>query len=75
MKYRKNLGKWGEKVAEDFLIQKGFLITGRNIRTPYGEIDLVGMEGSTLVFIEVKTRTSAESGLPEDSVTPKNRHT
>ncbi len=68
-KYRQNLGRWGEQVAEKFLIEKGFSIIGKNIRTPYGEIDILSQEGEMLVFVEVKTRTTAQFGFPESGIT------
>jgi putative endonuclease len=75
MNYRRILGNWGELVAESFLVHKGYQILGKNVRTPYGEIDLIGEQGGTIVFIEVKTRTSTEFGLPEEGITlMKGRH-
>jgi putative endonuclease len=67
--YRQALGQWGEKAALDFLTQKGYQIIGKNVRTLYGEIDLVAKEKNTLVFIEVKTRSTGEFGLPEEAIT------
>jgi putative endonuclease len=68
------LGKWGEAKAADFLRSRGYELLKSNVRTPYGEIDLVALEGSSpeervVVFIEVKTRASAAFGLPEESIT------
>lgn len=66
---RKRIGAAGEELAADYLSQKGYRILDRNVRTPYGEIDLIaGMDGVT-VFVEVKTRTGDSFGLPEESVT------
>lgn len=62
------VGKWGEMAAKDFLIGKGFVPVKENVRTPYGEIDLVMRDGATLVFVEVKTRTSRKYGKPEEAV-------
>ena len=45
----------------------------RNLRTPFGEIDLIAKHQKTLVFIEIKTRTSVDFGLPEESVTESKR--
>ncbi|MBU1850225.1 MAG: YraN family protein, partial [Nanoarchaeota archaeon] len=42
----------------------------RNFKKRYGEIDIIAQSGSTLVFIEVKTRWSRKFGLPEEAVTP-----
>lgn len=65
------LGKKGEAIAVKFLIQKGFKIVETNYRIRAGEIDIVAIDKDTLVYIEVKTRTSSEFGLPEESVTPR----
>lgn len=62
-------GRWGEQVAEEFLIKKGYKLVGRNIRTASGELDLVVEKDGTLVFVEVKTRTGYGFGFPEESVT------
>ena len=44
-------------------------MTSRNIRTNYGEIDLIAMDGDVIVFVEVKTRSSNRYGYPEESIT------
>ena len=76
-KYRQSLGRWGESLAADFLARMGYEILECNVRTPYGEIDLVtrqpGYQGSPLVFVEVKTRASRAFGLPEESITSRKR--
>lgn len=53
------LGKTGEDVAADYLIAKGFNILRRNWRSGHKEVDIIAMDGPTLVFVEVKTRTRA----------------
>lgn len=68
---RKQLGQWGENIALRFLRARGFVLLERNVRTPYGEIDLVTADGQELVFVEVKTRRNLRFGLPEAAVTPK----
>lgn len=67
---RRELGLQGEEVAVRYLEGKGYLILGRNYRTSTGEIDVVAQEGETLVFVEVRARSSRQYGLPEESVTP-----
>lgn len=63
------LGARGEKMAARFLRKNGFKILYRNFRTKRGgEIDLVCREGETLVFVEVKTRSSTKFGNPADAV-------
>lgn len=66
---KNQLGQWGEQQAERFLQSKGYQILHRNIRTPYGEIDLLAQKTGVLVFVEVKTRSSRAYGNPEDAVT------
>ncbi len=54
--------KFGEDVATNYLQKKGYQIIERNFRKGYGEIDIVSIYGNILVFIEVKTRTTALYG-------------
>lgn len=67
---RRIFGNAGEDFAERFLERSGFTIVDRQVRCPFGEIDLVAEEGEEMVFIEVKTRSSMLFGHPEESVTP-----
>ncbi len=62
-------GERGETLAYWFLRQAGYTIVARNRRAQNGELDLVGWDGPTLAFVEVKTRTSLEGGPPEAAVT------
>lgn len=65
----------GEDIAVDYLKKKGYKIIERNFRKKYEEIDIIALFGSTLVFIEVKTRTSSSFGTPFESIAPwKLRH-
>jgi len=73
MKHNQRIGKWGEDVASEHLAQRGYEIIGRNVRTPYGEIDIIAKQDDTTIFVEVKTRTSNKMGLPEESITPKKQ--
>ena len=68
MARRQTIGKWGEDVAAQFLQDKGYEILQRNVRSAYGELDIVARYGATIVFVEVKTRTSTSFGLPEIAV-------
>ena len=70
MRNRKQaLGRWGETQAIVFLSQKGYQIVEQNVRTPYGEIDIIVLKDDVLVFVEVKTRSTGLFGLPEASIT------
>ena len=65
------LGEWGEGKAAQYLEGKGYKILGRNLRTPYGEIDLIAQIDSEIIFVEVKTRSSRSFGYPEEAITTK----
>ncbi len=67
------IGRWGERAAADYLASRGYRIVARNIRTPYGEIDLIVEKDGLTIFIEVKTRTSEAFGPPELAVTPRKQ--
>ena len=69
----KALGNKGEDVAAKFLKRNGYRIIARNYKTPLGEIDIIAKDGNTIVFIEVKTRTSNAFGYPFESVTRKKK--
>ncbi len=72
MKNRNNIttGNIGEEAASKFLTTLGYKIIERNYRKNYGEIDIIAIDGSTLAFIEVKTRKGKAFGLPEEAITP-----
>ncbi len=59
---RHHLGRAGERLAAEHLERLGYAIVARNHRTRWGEIDLIVHDGSTLVFVEVKTRRASGSG-------------
>ncbi|MCJ7740020.1 YraN family protein [Candidatus Microgenomates bacterium] len=65
------LGKYGEEAASKYLKSQGYKILERNFRKSYSEIDLVALDGKTLVIIEVKTRIGDKYGLPEEAITPR----
>lgn len=71
----RDIGQAAESRAADFLEGQGYRILERNFRSKFGEIDLVAVDGETLVFVEVKARASRQFGLPEEAVNPlKIRH-
>jgi putative endonuclease len=63
-----SLGLSGEALAEDHLRGLGYEIVARDVRTPLGQLDLVAVDGRTLVFVEVKTRAGHGFGLPQEAV-------
>lgn len=63
------LGRLGEDLAHRHLQRQGLVVCARNYRSPAGhEIDIVAWEGDTLVFVEVKTRTSDEHAAPDRAI-------
>lgn len=64
-----NLGRIGEELAVKYLQSSGYKILEKNFRKRYTEIDIVALEGSTLVFVEVKTRIGCKFGSPKDAMT------
>ena len=65
-------GRRGEDLAHRYLRGKGYIVVARNWRPPVGpgEIDIIAWEGRTLVFVEVKARSSDESNAPERNIDP-----
>jgi putative endonuclease len=64
---RKSLGRLGEQLAADHFERLGWEIVERNYQTRFGELDLVAIDGDTLVFAEVKTCRLGR-GQPWDSL-------
>ena len=65
---KRTLGQRGEDRAARYLRRLGYKILARGRRLAPGELDLVALDGRTIVFVEVKTRTSADVGHPADAV-------
>ena len=72
-KYKKEIGAWGETIAADWLTERGYQVIARNIRTPYGEVDIIAQQGDVTIFVEVKTLTSSENFFPETNITPRKQ--
>ena len=66
---RQWLGRYGEDRACEYLVGQGYQILDRNWRFREGELDIVCTHRGTLVFVEVKTRTSLATGGPFESIT------
>lgn len=60
MSRRSELGRSGEQYAAEYLIAKGYAILARNWRVGHLEVDIIGMEGDEVVFVEVKTRQGGD---------------
>jgi putative endonuclease len=69
----KPLGKKGEDLAASYFRDRGWEILERNYRSRRGEIDLVCQDRDTIVFVEVKARTSAGFARPDESVTHRKQ--
>ena len=70
---RSRLGAQGERIAAAHLETCGLVVSERNYRTRYGEIDLIARDGEQIVFTEVRTRRSTAYGTPEESLTPRKQ--
>jgi putative endonuclease len=68
-KQKQRLGRWGEDAAARYLTERGYKVIARNVRTEFGEIDLIAKQGDQLVFVEVKARSGSQFGQPEEAVT------
>lgn len=65
---RRSLGERGEDAAARFLRRLGYKIVARQARDTLGEIDIIAVDGRTIVFVEVRTRADSEHGTPLDTV-------
>lgn len=66
--HNKQLGAYGERLAEQFFLRRGYRTLTKNFQTANGEIDLIIRKADEILFIEVKTRTSNAFGYPETAV-------
>lgn len=62
------LGQWGEQVAADYLRAKGYTIVENDWHSGHRDIDIVAIDGTTMVFVEVKTRRNRLFADPEMAV-------
>jgi putative endonuclease len=67
-------GLKGERIACRFLMRQGFDILARRYRSSSGELDIIAFEKETLVFVEVKTRSSLRFGEPWEFVDWRKQH-
>ena len=70
---RQKFGEQGEALAVRHLKKAGYKIIETNYRTRLGEIDIIAKDKDTIVFVEVKTRTSVHFGSPKWAVTPQKQ--
>ncbi len=69
MRAKDKIGEFGEQTAARFLEKSGFVVLERNWRCDIGEIDIVALDGSTVVVCEVKTRSGFGFGSGLEAVT------
>ncbi len=67
------VGEKGEQLAENYLKKKGYSVLERNYKNKYGEIDLIAQKSNELVFIEVRSKTENDFGMPEETVKGKKK--
>jgi putative endonuclease len=70
---RHRFGAFGEEAAVEYLRRRGFEILARNVRTAFGEMDVVAMDGDTVVFVEVKSRRTRRGGTALEAVDARKR--
>ncbi len=63
------LGKEGEQIAANYMVDNGYIILERNWRFKHKEIDLIAKKGDLLIIAEIKTRSTEEWEHPEESIT------
>ena len=71
MAQHNQLGKKGEQLAVDFLLENGYDIIERNYRFDKAEVDIIAKKNQTLAIVEVKTRSTSDFGDPQDFLKPK----
>lgn len=70
---RRRIGVLGEQHARRHLERRGYRIVAAQARTRHGEIDLIAVDGTTLVFVEVKTRVARGGAAPWTSLHPRKQ--
>ena len=73
--WRRKRGQDGEQIATEFLQRQGYRIEARNYRVRQGEVDIIAWDGAILVFVEVKTKSNAGFGHPEEMVDARKQRT
>jgi len=70
---RKKLGTWGEQKAKAYLIGIGYQHIAQNWRNHLGELDLIMLDGNTVVFVEVRTKSTSHHGFAYESINGKKQ--
>lgn len=71
MNHNQQIGQLGERLAEGFLVRRGYRVLDRNVKTSFKELDLIAVKDGALIFVEVKTRTNFSFGGAEVAMTKK----
>ena len=66
-------GEKAERLAKQYICSQGLTFLAKNVRYPFGEIDLIAEDGDELVFIEVKFRSNSSHGLASETVSKKKQ--
>jgi putative endonuclease len=74
-RWRRLRGQRGEQIAVAYLQKRGYRIQQQNYRCRRGEIDIIAWDGSTLVFVEVKTKGQTAFGAPQAMVNARKQKT
>lgn len=77
MNYKQEVGEFGEKKVEEYLIKNNYIVVYKNFRCRFGEIDIIAkdVDNNEIVFFEVKTRNNGLYGTPAEAVNKiKKRH-
>ena len=69
--YNRSVGTDGENIALVYYLKKGYRMLARNTHSRFGELDLILEKEDTVVFVEVKTRSTANKGMPYEAVNPR----
>lgn len=70
---RRAMGACFEELAARYLEKQGYSILERNFSSRYGEIDLIAKDKDTIVFVEVKYRSSISAGYPAEAITARKQ--
>lgn len=71
MAQHNELGKKGEQLAVEFLLNNNYKVIERNYRFDKAEVDIIAQKEDILAIVEVKTRSTLDFGNPQDFVKPK----
>jgi putative endonuclease len=71
MNHNGKIGKFGEKLAQNYLLRNGYKILAENLKISYQEVDIIAYIKGYYVFVEVKTRTNSAFGSAEEAISAK----